>query len=150
MAWLGYFSNNFPTTLCRGVKRKMSLSWFEPMSVELHRDLGPSKDAQPTELQRRGKILKLKINFCDFLGTKQVETAFDRKWNDPSFFGLKMISIKILNRFPPTLCSAFTKNMKHFHYQITWLKLKIRINSNHNSTFVPQGSHRRRTLELGS
>ena len=32
----------------------MSLWWFEPTSVELHRDPGPSKDALPTELPRRG------------------------------------------------------------------------------------------------
>ena len=32
----------------------MSLWWFEPTSVELHRGQAPSKDALPTELPRRG------------------------------------------------------------------------------------------------
>ena len=41
MAWLGFFTKIFPTTLCRGVKREKddkSLSWFEPTSVELHQN----------------------------------------------------------------------------------------------------------------
>ena len=44
MAWLGFFITS------------MERPGFEPMSVELHCDPGPLKDALPTELPRHGRL----------------------------------------------------------------------------------------------